>query len=35
MLTLEANQKLIIPGHDNLVFSKFPKITNNIVKIED
>lgn len=34
MKTLVANPDLIIPGHDNLVFSKFPKVTDRIVRIE-
>lgn len=31
--TLVTNPDLIIPGHDNLVFSKFPKVAEGIVKI--
>jgi glyoxylase-like metal-dependent hydrolase (beta-lactamase superfamily II) len=31
--TLLPNPDLIIPGHDNLVFSKFPKVADGIVKI--
>ncbi len=31
--TLVTNPDLIIPGHDNLVFSKFPKVADGIVKI--
>ena len=34
MKTLVADPRLIIPGHDNLVFSRFPMITDRIVKIE-
>lgn len=34
MKTLVSNPDLIIPGHDNLVFSKFPKVTDRIVRIE-
>lgn len=33
MKTLIQDQNLIIPGHDNLVFSKFPKVTDRIVRI--
>lgn len=33
MKTLVTNPDLIIPGHDDLVFSKFPKIAEGIVKI--
>ena len=33
MKTLVTNPDLIIPGHDNLVFSKFPKVADGIVKI--
>jgi glyoxylase-like metal-dependent hydrolase (beta-lactamase superfamily II) len=32
--TLGASPDLIIPGHDNLVFSKFPKVTDRIVRID-
>lgn len=35
MRTLVSDPRLIIPGHDNLVFSKFPNLTNQIVKIEE
>jgi len=31
--TLVTNPDLIIPGHDNLVFSKFPKVADGIVRI--
>ena len=31
--TLVTNPDLIIPGHDNLIFSKFPKVAEGIVKI--
>jgi glyoxylase-like metal-dependent hydrolase (beta-lactamase superfamily II) len=31
--TLVPNPDLIIPGHDDLVFSKFPKVADGIVKI--
>jgi glyoxylase-like metal-dependent hydrolase (beta-lactamase superfamily II) len=34
MKTLIQDQDLIIPGHDNLVFSKFPKVTDRIVRID-
>jgi glyoxylase-like metal-dependent hydrolase (beta-lactamase superfamily II) len=33
MKTLVTNPDLIIPGHDDLVFSKFPKVKDWIVKI--
>jgi hypothetical protein len=33
MTTLVTNPDLIIPGHDDLVFSKFPEISKWIVKI--
>jgi glyoxylase-like metal-dependent hydrolase (beta-lactamase superfamily II) len=33
MKTLVTNPDLIIPGHDDLVFSKFPKVTEDIVRI--
>lgn len=33
MKTLVSNPDLIIPGHDDLVFSKFTKISEGIVKI--
>ena len=33
MKTLVTNPDLIIPGHDDLVFSKFPKVAEGIVKI--
>jgi glyoxylase-like metal-dependent hydrolase (beta-lactamase superfamily II) len=33
MKTLVSNPDLIIPGHDNLVFSKFTKVTDRIVRI--
>jgi glyoxylase-like metal-dependent hydrolase (beta-lactamase superfamily II) len=34
MKTLVSDPELIIPGHDDLVFSKFPKVADWIVKIE-
>lgn len=34
MKTLVAKPDLIIPGHDNLVFTRFPKVTDRIVRIE-
>ncbi|QSB28780.1 N-acyl homoserine lactonase family protein [Flavobacterium sp. CLA17] len=34
MKTLVSDIKFIIPGHDNLLFSKFPKITERIIKIK-
>jgi glyoxylase-like metal-dependent hydrolase (beta-lactamase superfamily II) len=34
MKTLISDPDLIIPGHDDLVFSKFPKVADWIVKIE-
>lgn len=33
MKTLVTNPDYIIPGHDDLVFSKFPKVSEGIVKI--
>ena len=33
MRTLQPNVDLIIPGHDALVFSKFPKVADDIVKV--
>lgn len=33
MTTLVTNPDLIIPGHDDLVFSKFPRVSEWIVKI--
>jgi glyoxylase-like metal-dependent hydrolase (beta-lactamase superfamily II) len=35
MKTLVSNPELIIPGHDDQVFSKFMKISDGIVKIEE
>lgn len=35
MKTLVSNPNLIIPGHDDKVFSKFPKIQDWIVQIEE
>ena len=34
MKTLVSNTELIIPAHDALIFSKFPKVADRIVKIE-
>lgn len=34
MKTLVTNQELIIPGHDDLVLSRFPKVADRVVKIE-
>lgn len=34
MKTLVSNSELIIPGHDALMFSKFPKVADRVVKIE-
>lgn len=34
MKTMVSNMDLIIPGHDPLVFSKFPKVTDDVVKIK-
>lgn len=31
--TLVTNPDLIIPGHDDLIFSKFPKVAEGVVKI--
>jgi glyoxylase-like metal-dependent hydrolase (beta-lactamase superfamily II) len=35
MKTLVSNPDLIIPGHDDLIFSRFTKISEGIVKIEE
>ena len=35
MSELVTNTNLIIPGHDDLVFSKFPKVQDWIVRIEE
>jgi len=34
MKTLVANTNLIIPGHDELIFTRFPKVKDGVVKIE-
>jgi glyoxylase-like metal-dependent hydrolase (beta-lactamase superfamily II) len=34
MKTLVSDNELIIPGHDALIFSKFPKVAERVVKIE-
>jgi len=34
MKKLVSNSELIIPGHDALIFSKFPKVADGVVKIE-
>ncbi|WP_394776840.1 N-acyl homoserine lactonase family protein [Flavobacterium sp.] len=34
MKKLVSDVKFIIPGHDNLLFSRFPKITDNIIRIK-
>jgi glyoxylase-like metal-dependent hydrolase (beta-lactamase superfamily II) len=34
MKTLVSNAELIIPGHDALIFSKFPIVADRVVKIE-
>ncbi len=34
MKTLVSNVKFIIPGHDDLMFSKFPTIREGIIKIK-
>ncbi len=34
MKTMVSDPDLIIPGHDDLVFSKFPEVADRIVKIE-
>ncbi|WP_373517867.1 MBL fold metallo-hydrolase [Pricia sp.] len=34
MKTLVTNTDLIIPGHDELIFTKFPKVVEGVVKIE-
>ncbi|MBK7667849.1 MAG: hypothetical protein IPJ32_11230 [Sphingobacteriaceae bacterium] len=35
MKTMVKDTKYIIPGHDPLVFKKFPKLTENIIIIRD
>lgn len=35
MKTMVSNPKLIIPGHDDLVFSKFTRVSEGVVKIEE
>jgi glyoxylase-like metal-dependent hydrolase (beta-lactamase superfamily II) len=35
MTTMVKNPDLIIPGHDNLVFSRFPEVCEGVVKIGD
>ena len=35
MKTLVSNPNLIIPGHDNDLFSKFPKVNDRIIRIEE
>lgn len=35
MKTLFTNEKFIIPGHDNGVFSRFNKINDRVVKLID
>ena len=34
MKTLVSNLKCIIPGHDALLFSKFPKVLEGVIKIK-
>jgi len=34
MKTLASDIKFIIPGHDDLMFSRFPTITEGIIKIK-
>ncbi|MBB5621891.1 glyoxylase-like metal-dependent hydrolase (beta-lactamase superfamily II) [Pedobacter cryoconitis] len=34
MKKLSSELKFIIPGHDNLLFSRFPKINENVIKIK-
>jgi glyoxylase-like metal-dependent hydrolase (beta-lactamase superfamily II) len=34
MKTLVSNTDLIIPGHDALIFTKFPKVAEGVVRIE-
>ena len=34
MKTMVSDPDLIIPGHDDLVFQKFPKVADGIVRIE-
>lgn len=34
MKTLVSDTELIIPGHDALIFTKFPKVADGVVKIE-
>jgi hypothetical protein len=33
MKTLVTNPDFIIPGHDDLVFTKFPNVAEGVVKI--
>jgi glyoxylase-like metal-dependent hydrolase (beta-lactamase superfamily II) len=33
--TLVPNPNLIIPGHDDIIFSKFPKVDDRIIRIEN
>lgn len=35
MKTLVSNQKLIIPGHDISLITKFPKVNDRIIRIEE
>ena len=35
MKTMVTNTDYIIPGHDNLVFSRFPEVCSGVVKIEN
>jgi len=34
MKTLASDSKFIIPGHDGLLFSKFPGVAENVIKIK-
>ena len=34
MKTLVSNLKCIIPGHDALLFLKFPKVSEGVIKIK-
>lgn len=34
MKTIASDPRLIVPGHDPLVMTRFPKVTDNVVRIE-
>jgi hypothetical protein len=33
MLQIAASPALVVPGHDPAVFSRFPAVTSNVVRI--